>query len=598
VAVGQQARDPTAPPVVGTAAISGVIEDDRQPAEPVRRAVVTLTGAGLHPNRGAIADDEGRFLLRGLPAGRFTLTAERGGYVTTSYGARRPARPGTAIIVADGQQLANLRVRLWRGAVLAGVVRDASGAPLPNVAVVAVPARQVTPAALTLSNNNQARTNDLGEYRIFGLEPGTYVVRAGEQGIARPEVAASEADVDAMLAALAARTRQPGAKDPASLPRIESAQGASQTVSTAPIYYPGTPAPADATLITLQAGQERTGLDFVVQRIRVATIRGAVVGSDGAPVPSAFVQLVATRTAAFVSAGPLTTPVTSAKTDGTFELASISPGSYRLLARGLVAPTAAGAAAPAAATWWAEAPVVVTGDDVDVGRLTLQRGMTFSGRVVFDDGATSPPPDVTTLRVQLQSDSLQPAPSQSRSGGAPGPRFLRPAVVGADGTFTITDLVPDTYRIGISAVPISDSAWWLRAAMLEDRDLLDDPLRVSAGEELRGAELLLSDRRSELSGTLTTAAGDAFPEVFVLACPADATLRVPHSRRVQAVRPDSSGRFVFEHLPAGDYLLFALTDIDDGQWNDPGFFDALPGASVKLTLAHGERKVQDLRVGP
>jgi hypothetical protein len=57
------------------------------------------------------------------------------------------------------------------------------------------------------------------------------------------------------------------------------------------------------------------------------------------------------------------------------------------------------------------------------------------------------------------------------------------------------------------------------------------------------------------------------------------------------------GRFVFEHLPAGDYLLFALTDIDDGHWNDPGFFDALPGTSVELSLAHGDKKVQDLRVG-
>jgi hypothetical protein len=264
----------------------------------------------------------------------------------------------------------------------------------------------------------------------------------------------------------------------------------------------------------------------------------------------------------------------------------------------MVAPAGAGGPAPAGAVWWAEAPVVVTGDDVDVGRLTLQRGTTFSGRVVFDDGATSPPPDVTTLRVQLQSDSLQSAPTQSRSGGAPGPRFLRPAVVAPDGTFVVPDLVPDTYRVSVTSSPMADSSWWLRAAMLDGRDLLDVPLRVSAGEDLRGAEFLLSDRRSELSGTLTTAAGDAFPEVFVLACPADATLRVPHSRRVQADRPDSSGRFVFEPLPAGDYLLFALTDIDDGQWNDPGFFDSLPGASVKLTLAHGEKKVQDLRVGP
>jgi hypothetical protein len=161
----------------------------------------------------------------------------------------------------------------------------------------------------------------------------------------------------------------------------------------------------------------------------------------------------------------------------------------------------------------------------------------------------------------------------------------------------VTDLVPDTYRVTVATNPVSESNWWLRAAMLDGRDLLDVPRRINPGEDVRGVQLVLSDRHSELSGTLTTATGAAFPEVFVLACPADRALRVPHSRRVQAVRPDSSGRFVFETLPAGDYLLFALTDIDDGQWNDPGFFDSMPDASVKLTLVHGEKKVQDLRVG-
>jgi hypothetical protein len=392
-ALDQQTRDPASPPVVGTASISGVVQDDQQPAQPVRRAVVTLTGPGLHPSRGAITDDDGRFALGGLPVGRFTLTAERGGYVTTAYGARRPARPGTPITVADGQQIGDVRVRLWRGAVLSGVLRDGSGAPLPNVAVAAVPTRQVTPVALTLSNNNQTRTNDLGEYRIFGLEPGTYVVRAGGEYTGRPEIATSEADVDAMLAALTARVKQPATKVPVGPPRTDPARTASQTVSAAPIYYPGTPVPADATPIALQAGQERSGLDFAVQRIRVATIRGAVVSPDGTPISAAFVQLVAAaRGAPFAAAGPLATPATSARADGTFELAPISPGDYRLLARGLISSAGAGGAAAPSSAWWAEAPVVVTGDDVDLGQLTLQRGMTFSGRVVLDAGATSRPP--------------------------------------------------------------------------------------------------------------------------------------------------------------------------------------------------------------
>ena len=60
---------------------------------------------------------------------------------------------------------------------------------------------------------------------------------------------------------------------------------------------------------------------------------------------------------------------------------------------------------------------------------------------------------------------------------------------------------------------------------------------------------------------------------------------------------DSSGRYVLANLPPGNYLLCALTDVDEGQWNEAGFLDPLVPASVRITLTEGERKVQDLRVG-
>jgi hypothetical protein len=120
----QQARDAGLEPTIGTASISGVVVTDEAQPRPVRRAVVTLTGSELRPKRGAITDDDGRFVIGGLPAGRFTLTAARAGFVTSAYGAKRPARPGTPVVVPDGGSVADMVVRLWRGAAVSGILRD------------------------------------------------------------------------------------------------------------------------------------------------------------------------------------------------------------------------------------------------------------------------------------------------------------------------------------------------------------------------------------------------------------------------------------------------------------------------------------------
>jgi hypothetical protein len=65
---------------------------------------------------------------------------------------------------------------------------------------------------------------------------------------------------------------------------------------------------------------------------------------------------------------------------------------------------------------------------------------------------------------------------------------------------------------------------------------------------------------------------------------------------VRTARPNTDGRFVFRDLPAGDYLLAALTDIEPSDLGDEAFLEALVSGAVPVSLGDGERKTQDLRL--
>jgi hypothetical protein len=591
------ARDVDLPPTAGTASISGVVVTDEAPPQPVRRAIVHVAGPDLRPSRGAITDDEGRFTIGGLPEGRVTLTVMRASFVTSVYGAKRPGRSGTAITIAGGEHLTGLTVRLWRGAVIAGVLRDESGAPVEGVLVTAVPARKpANRTILTLSNNDAVTTDDQGAFRIFGLEPGTYLVEARPSAAGTaPLVALADAEVDAALASLR-RRREGGAG--AAPPSGTAPTPDSKPFAYSPVYYPGTPARGQATPVTIAAGQEIAGLNFSLQRVSTAVVDGRLLRPDGLPAVGAEVQLTERMSPLFESDPPLPMNAT-AGLDGEFRFAQVTPGEYALFARApldpATRPTRMDLFSPLA-RWpivWAGAGLSVAGADVTGLSLTLRPGLTMTGRVRFDAGTRTPPDPPGPLRLSL----IPPEYLNLRPGtGVWSMAFILPVTVRDDGTFELTNVVPGTYVLSIAG-PSVDAGWWPRSAMLDGRDLFDGRVEIAADMNLAGLVVTLTDRRTELSGTLQTPAGAPASDVFVIVYPADRGLWVPNARRVKAARPGIDGRYAIADLPPGAYLLAAIADIDEGDWLDPAFLEQLVPGSVPIAIREGETTVQNLRLG-
>jgi hypothetical protein len=117
--------------------------------QPLRRAIVRLQGQEFREGRVASSDEEGRWEMKDLPAGRYNLTASKGGYVQLNYGQRRPFERGRPIELADGQTLENVNFNLPRGSVIAGRIIDEFGEPVADVMVSALHYRtfQRTPPA-------------------------------------------------------------------------------------------------------------------------------------------------------------------------------------------------------------------------------------------------------------------------------------------------------------------------------------------------------------------------------------------------------------------------------------------------------------------
>lgn len=570
----------------GTASISGTVVLDAPEPTPLRRVTLTLSGAELGPSRVAVSDDAGRFAFAGLPAGRFTLTGARAGYVPVAYGATGgPRSQGVPMAVADGQTVDAVTLRMLKGGVVTGRVTDEHVRPVPGAAVVIGELRSFSGEMrfVAAPGPPEWTTDDRGVFRAYGLAPGTFVVFAENQQLARRTI-------EPTPAALADWVQQSarGTAPPAPMP------GPTPGIGFVPVFHPGTPDPSLAARVTLAAGEERAGVDIAMIAVPYATISGRVTLPGGTP--AAGVELFAFPAGGVVGIGRLGIPPFGASdARGEFTVRSVAPGRYTLLAQAEPAPAAGTAARGAepprparSGSLWARSEVVVDGRNITGVSLQLLPGATISGRVVFEN---QPAP----LSAELRRTTVRVAPPP----GAPGAFItLPPAAIALDGTFTIADVGPGSYLVSVAPPGSRDAPSWMPLSIAAGgRDLLASTIDVAPGAPVAGVEIALTDRVTTLSGMLQDASGRPAPEYFVLAFPVDRRLWTLGGDRLRPpARPSSDGRYRLAALLPGEYYVAALTAIQPADHLDPLFLEQLVPAAIRVTIGVGEQKVQDLRI--
>ncbi len=329
---------------------------DRDTAQPLRRAIVQLAAPALREARVASTDDDGNYELTGLPVDRYVMTVTQAGYATIDGGMLHDVR-------AD-QRAENVDVSLRRGVVISGRVVDELGIPVPNAEASVLRSQFVEGRRRLTKTGHSARTNDLGEYRIYGLRPAQYYVSVTVDEAAMPS-------------------------------------GADEAIRYGITYHPGVTDASGAAAIHVTPGQVATNVDVVVAPHRLSVVSGVVIDPH-APALAGVVQAI-DRDGAF-SGSP---PTASIHPDGTFAITDVGPGRYML--RATVTDIEPGDLASAEVT-------VGSGDVGDV-QLSVQPNGTVAGRIVVVDpgaaGAPVPPPTAFRVVTTAKDPALAAFPTNS-----------------------------------------------------------------------------------------------------------------------------------------------------------------------------------------
>jgi hypothetical protein len=512
----------------GTASLKGKVVA-AESGKPVRRVQVSLSSPDLSESRSMSTNAQGVFEFKELPAGRYTISATRAGFLRLQYGQKRPGEPGRPVQVAEGQRLENLDFSLPRTGWMTGRIVDELGEPLAGVTIY--PAqwkyfrgkRRLVPVSSGGSSFNQ--TDDTGQFRITNLEPGEYYVLA--------------------------YTRTTWTVD----------DKPTEKIGYLPTYSGGTANPADAARVKVGVGQEVPVGDIAMVPGKVATISGMATYSNGLPLAGETVNMTQefsgpNWSSSFGMAGSKVNP------DGSFTIKNVAPGEYRLSVRG----PGDKEHPPEGIT----TTVSVLGEDLTGVMLVAGSGGTLSGRVVSDTGGPIPFPEQSRMRVSARPvDPTSTYQNFDQDNGR----------VKDDWTFEVKNVF-GLNRLSISPLP---TGWAVRSIDIAGKDYADVPVDLRGGVSLDNVTLIVSKSLPRVQGTLTDDGGKP-TEGSVLLFPDDHAKWGEDARLVRSARPDLAGAFEFRNVIPGAYLAVALEYVRDGDWADPEFLEKLRNDAKRVRV--------------
>lgn len=368
----------------GEGIIRGVVTSTA--GRPIPRARVLAMGPGrpMQTPRGevmgpptqafALTADDGSYEFGSLPAATYRVVASRSGFSISSDPFFSPSilGLGTPVTLSSDRSRERIDLQLIPWGAITGRVVDDAGEPVQGALVGLLQVRfEGGRRRLVATSTPQRFTNDRGEFRLYGVQPGSYVLGA------------SVADAIAF-----------------DLPGY------------VPTYYPGTAAAAEAGFIDVVAGADVSVADLTLRPALTGSISGKLVDASGKPTTGGRFNLVsrsvlATRIDARIDAS------------GNFEFRNVPPGQYVIQAdRGLLNGHDEGE--------FAALPITVSAGSVltDV-QVQASRGSDINGTVTFDSAVDGEPPDPASIEIAAIPLDFDLAPREHATASPAADRTFR-----------------------------------------------------------------------------------------------------------------------------------------------------------------------------
>jgi protocatechuate 3,4-dioxygenase beta subunit len=502
------------------ATVDGVVTN-AVTGEPVPRAHVTLNGftTGQQKTFGAVSKADGTFSMPGLPPGTYYAAAQCTGYSPlNNFG----PRDLVSMRVGPGDTKSDLKLKLMPNGSISGRVLDSDGEPIEQASVVAEGAM----------SSGSADTDDKGQFRIGGLAPGKYHVRAKPQAMQVPPEIRTDGTVE---------------------------------VHYARTWFSGSLDEKGATRVQVAAGAEVSGIEIRLIQTRITHVKGKV---EGIPA-GAQGRMLQIRQGTGTTGSQL-------NPDGTFEMWRLDPGKYTLMA-----------------TWGTpggqfshSAPTDIEVADSDIDNIVLRYipPADIHGVVQFDDEQAKPPAPTAQQGAQKGGFSrMGPARLvlQPPNGAYMGPH-PNPADVSQDGSFTFEQAGPDRYRVVPTWGPV-----YIKSIRLGDAETEGDVLDLRNGGGA-AVTIVVSSAVAQVSGTVTDSNGPVAGATVVLVPP-------DLGSRALWAHTGQDGTYSVTGIVPGPYKI-AIVDVDEAAavMRGKGLQESDQTADT-ITLQTGDKITKDLK---